>query len=1157
MRNLKQYATILLLLCVLIITVFLTVSCNEGTDPSKETTFNETTTAADETTNTTETTRTECPHDITEWVVDATATCTEEGSKHKECSLCKESLETAVIAKTAHTEEIVSGKAATCSENGLTDGKKCSVCNTVLVEQQEIATINHTEEIIESQAATCTQIGLTSGKKCSVCDAILVEQQEIPAINHTEVIIEGKAATCTEAGLTSGKKCSVCDTILIEQQEIPTINHTEVIIEGKAATCTEAGLTSGKKCSVCDAILVEQQEIPTINHTEVIIEGKAATCTEAGLTSGKKCSVCDAILVEQSEIPTINHTEVIIEGKAATCTEAGLTSGKKCSVCDTILIEQSEIPTTNHTEVIIEGKAATCTEAGLTSGKKCSVCDTILAQQQEISILGHNESDWIIDKSAEIGIEGAKHRECTKCGEILKTESIPALIETHSHEGVEWIVVTPPTCSRPGTKNFVCVCGMIMDTDNIDVISHSEETILGKAPTCTSTGLTDGKKCSVCDAILVEQSEIPMSDHTEEIIIGISATCTSTGLTDGKKCSVCDAILVEQSEIPMADHTEEIIIGTSATCTSTGLTDGKKCSVCNAVLKEPEIIPVAPHTEETIHGKAPTCTETGFTDGKKCSVCNAVLKEPEAIPVAPHTEETIHGKAPTCTETGLTDGKKCSICNAVLKEPETIPVAPHTEQIILGTNATCTSTGLTEGKKCSVCDKILVSQTATAKTPHTEVSVLGVSPTCTESGLTDGKKCSVCTAVTVAQMTVPPTGHSFSNGTCSSCGINEPYGLWIVDGQGNPMSDVIVKIMKNCEQIKMYPYNGEFLSINVDPDTYQVVLDLSQLSESYVYDDSLCVLTPQSRTATIRLFKQPTAADSLFVGYPISADYPAYRIEEGATLVTLTPNDYTFFIFAPTVTATYTVTYECSSDLEISYHGGTFFVQGSDLTDSSSDLARYENGISINVYSSNIGGEYVIGVRSTTATSCVISIKNAGDPGTRIEDAPWTPYLEDEDKVAEQLNMSVEGTYQAIDLTDLSITAVYNESDGYYHLGSEDGAIIFIDLTSDSRYISSIQTICGHQRMGSYIYDGNGNVVEKRSYNELFIQYGMPDNADTPVDPPIRVPLTAKLAEAIKSFGDRNGWWTPDSDTNIFTPSLLGAPYNQEYAWLLYCGYYS
>ena len=53
------------------------------------------------------------------------------------------------------------------------------------------------------------------------------------------------------------------------------------------------------------------------------------------------------------------------------------------------------------------------------------------------------------------------------------------------------------------------------------------------------------------------------------------------------------------------------------------------------------------------------------------------------------------------------------------------------------------------------------------------------------------------------------------------------------------------------------------------------------------------------------------------------------------------------------------------------------------------------------------------------------------------------------------------------------------------------------------------------------------------------------------------VMLTAKLAEAIQSFGNRNSWWDPDSDANLFTTTLLGAPYNQEFAWLLFCGYYA
>ena len=45
---------------------------------------------------------------------------------------------------TGHTEETLSAKAATCESTGLTEGKKCSVCGTVLVAQTEIAKIDHT-----------------------------------------------------------------------------------------------------------------------------------------------------------------------------------------------------------------------------------------------------------------------------------------------------------------------------------------------------------------------------------------------------------------------------------------------------------------------------------------------------------------------------------------------------------------------------------------------------------------------------------------------------------------------------------------------------------------------------------------------------------------------------------------------------------------------------------------------------------------------------------------------------------------------------------------------------------------------------------------------------------------------------------------------------
>ena len=105
---------------------------------------------------------------------------------------------------------------------------------------------------------------------------------------------------------------------------------------------------------------------------------------------------------------------------------------------------------------------------------------------------------------------------------------------------------------------FCCVvgaCGSDGKSESSIHHTHTEEVVKGKAATCEETGLTDGKKCSVCGETLVEQEIIPLSEqHTEEVVKGKTATCEETGLTDGKVCTVCGDTLVEQEEIPLSDN---------------------------------------------------------------------------------------------------------------------------------------------------------------------------------------------------------------------------------------------------------------------------------------------------------------------------------------------------------------------------------------------------------------------------------------------------------------------------------------------------------------------------------------------------------------------------------------------------------------------------
>lgn len=92
---------------------------------------------------------TACSHTAGDWKTDKAATCTTEGSKHKECTKCSTVLETASIAATGHTEAIIPGKAPTTTETGLTEGKVCSVCGTVLLEQQTIPVIPSVTAVVD------------------------------------------------------------------------------------------------------------------------------------------------------------------------------------------------------------------------------------------------------------------------------------------------------------------------------------------------------------------------------------------------------------------------------------------------------------------------------------------------------------------------------------------------------------------------------------------------------------------------------------------------------------------------------------------------------------------------------------------------------------------------------------------------------------------------------------------------------------------------------------------------------------------------------------------------------------------------------------------------------------------------------------------------
>ena len=166
----------------------------------------------------------QCEHNW-ETVVKTAATCTENGSTAKICTLCDSEEVGEEIPATGHTwTETV--KDATCTEQGERT-KKCSVCGEVTTETID-AHHNYTETVVSEPK--CESEGKAQ-LVCSVCGS--KEDKAIAATGHTWV-----NATCTTA-----KTCSVCNAT-----EGEPIGHT-----------TDAGV-----CSRCNETVMKQSPVTVV-----------------------------------------------------------------------------------------------------------------------------------------------------------------------------------------------------------------------------------------------------------------------------------------------------------------------------------------------------------------------------------------------------------------------------------------------------------------------------------------------------------------------------------------------------------------------------------------------------------------------------------------------------------------------------------------------------------------------------------------------------------------------------------------------------------------------------------------------------------------------------------------------------------------------------
>ena len=698
-------------------------------------------------------------------------TCTEKGYTTHTCSRCDDSYTDTYTDTVSHSyDDGVVTKDPTCTATGVKTFT-CGTCGGTKTET--VAATGHTEATIEAVAPTCTETGLTAGVKCSVCNAVLTAQQEVPAAEHAwNAGVETTAPTCT----TDGEKTYTCDTCGGTKTEAVSStghNYTPVVTP---PTCEADGYTTYTcQNGECNDTYTADEVDATGHKWNTGVVTTAPTCTEKGV----KTFTCehDDSHTYSEEIAATGHSYNTVVTDP-TCEAAGYTTYTCTNTGCNYSYQSDEIAKLNHTwdEGVVTTES-TCTEKGV----KTFTCDTCGdTKTTELDYAQHTYDDGVVTPATcESG--GYTTYTCTNCTDSYIDNEVSARVHEYNKG-----VVTPPTCTENGYTTYTCTyvdCGHSYTVDGDAALGHTEVVDAAVAPTCTATGLTEGKHCSVCDMVLTAQEVVDQLGHSYESVV-TAPTCTeggyttytcstptcgdsyvadpkpATGHVDTNGDNLCDNPFGDGvCNATVCDHTwsNEIVYEWSD--------DRKSCIAIRTCTKNDQ------HTEKakatvTIHPDSfnASCTEDGKTHYIATFVEDWAADDEEIVTVTAtgHALTQVEEKNPTCTEIGYSAYEYCSKCTYTTYSE--IPSLGHEEVPLPGKDATCIETGLTEGKKCTVCGNITVEQKTLPANGHSNEESTTIEPTCA----TVGEKtltCTVCGATSTKE--IPATNnHDYSEVKC-------------------------------------------------------------------------------------------------------------------------------------------------------------------------------------------------------------------------------------------------------------------------------------------------------------------------------------------------------------------------------------------------------
>ncbi len=327
------------------------------------------------------------------------------------------------------------------------------------------------------------------------------------------------------------------------------------------------------------------------------------------------------------------------------------------------------------------------------------------------------------------------------------------------------------------------------------------------------------------------------------------------------------------------------------------------------------------------------------------------------------------------------------------------------------------------------------------------------------------------------------------------------YTVTVVDQNGNPVTNVLVRFDSEDGSVTIteaVDANGS-VTVNLPETNYNVTIVFNG-EATMGYETTTAKLTTEKTTLTVELVPYlNSATEELYTGDV------AYTLEPGNFYVDLTGKDIQYFVFSPTEAGIYTFT-TTNANAVVGYWGGNiyFLIEQPDYVKNNVCTIEVKQAGPTYIFSVS-GGEGITGtvVKISRVSNAQKEPENVVYEGTTV---PTAPFVVEETGTKTYFDLSIAHT-------------IVKGSDGFYHYGSEDGKIVYMDL-KNACYGISIATVTETSPMFKYEFDSNGNPVKRIDYTNCMLSYVQ--NADETYGV---YALTDDLITMIQEHGKQAGWY--------------------------------